>query len=165
MAPEAREEFLRAKTADADLRAEVLSLLGVTMPTGDILERPAMEWYHPEIASTEPVDTEPRLMVGELIAGRFAVEAFLGRGGMGEVYAAEDRELHERVALKLLHPQLANQPGFLDRFRREIRLARRIAHPNVARVFDLIQEPGHRHGDLYFYVLALLVGETLGARL
>lgn len=163
--PEEREEFLRAKTADAGLRAEVLSLLGVSMPTGDILERPAMEWYRPEIASTGPAETQPRLMAGELVAGRFAVQAFLGRGGMGEVYSAEDRELHERVALKLLYPQLADQPGFLDRFRREIRLARRIAHPNVARVFDLIQEPGHRNGDLYFYVLELLDGETLGARL
>ncbi len=165
VSPEEREEFLRAKTTDAELRSEVLSLLGVTMPPGDMLERPAMDWYRPDIASTEPAETEPRLMVGELIAGRFAVDAFLGRGGMGEVYAAEDRELHERVALKLLHPQLADQPGFLDRFRREIRLARRIAHPNVARVFDLIQEPGQRHGDLYFYVLELLDGETLGARL
>jgi eukaryotic-like serine/threonine-protein kinase len=84
---------------------------------------------------------------------------------MGEVYAAHDMELGERVALKLLHPHLAEQPSFLDRFRREIRLARRISHGNVARVFDLVQSRNHPLGELNFFVMELLDGETLAARL
>jgi tetratricopeptide (TPR) repeat protein len=84
---------------------------------------------------------------------------------MGEVYAADDIELSERVALKLLNPDLAALPKFLERFRREIRLARRISHPNVARVFDFVQDPGHPLGPLNFYIMELLDGETLGARI
>ncbi len=165
LAPEDRVAYLAEKTGDALLQAEVLSLLRVEMGGYDLLEKPAFEWYRPEILASGPNSHTQRLLEGEIVANRFEIEFFLGRGGMGEVYAASDRELHERVALKLLHPELAGQSSFLDRFRREIRLARRISHPNVARVFDLVTEPDHPLGHLHFYVLELLEGETLEARL
>ncbi|WP_031497834.1 serine/threonine-protein kinase [Bryobacter aggregatus] len=160
-----REAYLQARTQDSSLRAEVLSLLSVEMPSADLLEQSAMDWCQIDFASADEARIEPRLRVGEMLANRFHIAAFLGRGGMGEVYAAEDHELQERVALKLLHPELASQADFIARFRREIRLARRISSPNVAKVFDLVQEPDHHLGTLHFYVLELLEGETLGARL
>jgi tetratricopeptide (TPR) repeat protein len=73
---------------------------------------------------------------GALIAGRFRIVRFLGRGGMGEVYEAEDQELGGRVALKTLRREVAADAKALERFRREVRLARRVTHPNVCRVFD-----------------------------
>jgi eukaryotic-like serine/threonine-protein kinase len=71
---------------------------------------------------------------GARFAGRYRIENLLGRGGMGEVYRAFDEEVGDWVALKLL-PHAEGEA--LERFRREVRLARRIAHPNVARMFDL----------------------------
>jgi len=165
IAPAERDAYLRNRTADESVRSEILSLLAVEMPSGDLLEGAAFDCYQPGVGAQEHSATEPRLAIGEVVASRFHIESFLGRGGMGEVYKAEDRELGERVALKLLHPELASQAGFLDRFRREIRLARRISHPNVARVFDLVQEPAHQLGALHFYVLELLNGETLAQRI
>jgi serine/threonine protein kinase/tetratricopeptide (TPR) repeat protein len=160
-----RVDYVHRQTDDPDIRREVLSLLAVDPPSTDILERPALEWYLPEAASAPPSEPHPRLLCGDLLAGRFCVRAFLGRGGMGEVYAADDRELGETVALKLLRPDLSEEAGFVERFRREIRLARRISHPNVARVFDLVQDPTHSLGPLDLYVMELLDGQTLASRL
>jgi tetratricopeptide (TPR) repeat protein len=84
---------------------------------------------------------------------------------MAEVYCADDLELNERVALKVLDGTLATMGEFLERFRREIRLSRQIGHRNVARVYDLVQEPAHASGPLQFYALELLQGETLAAKL
>jgi len=169
---------LEERTDDLTLRAEVLSLLqAVEQGSASVLEKPAYEWL-PDFGASLAAPVRERLRPGDLLAVRFRIEGFLGRGGMAEVYAAEDRELGERVALKLLHADLANAPGgYVERFRREIRLARRIAHPNVARVYDLVVcEPpvqaqsdagGAKHagGALQFYVMELIEGETLAARL
>jgi tetratricopeptide (TPR) repeat protein len=163
--PAERTLYVHRQTDDPEVRQEVLSLLAVEPPSRDILERPAFEWYSPEEIPNELEEPLPRLLCGEVLAGRFYVKAFLGRGGMGEVYAADDLELGESVALKLLQPDLSTVPAFLERFRREIRLARRISHPNVARVFDLVQDPAHPLGPLHFYIMELLDGKTLGSRL
>jgi serine/threonine protein kinase/tetratricopeptide (TPR) repeat protein len=161
-----RAVYVHRQTDDPRVRREVLSLLAVETPSADILERSALEWYLPRATSNAAVEEPlPRLLSGEVIAGRFYVRAFLGRGGMGEVYAADDRELGESVALKLLRPEFSAEPAFVTRFRREIRLARRISHPNVARVFDLVQEPTHPLGPLHIYVMELLEGQTLALRL
>jgi len=84
----------------------------------------------------------------------------LGAGGMGNVYRAHDNELDEVVALKVLRPELASAPGALDRFRREVKLARRVTHPNVARVFDLGEVDGER-----ILTMELVEGESLAALL
>src|SRR5262249_56552300 len=91
----------------------------------------------------------------DLIAGRYRVLRFLAQGGMGEVYAAEDLELGVRVALKTIRADLAEGTGALERFKREIQLARKISHPNVCRVFDL-----GRDGATAFLTMQLLEGET-----
>jgi tetratricopeptide (TPR) repeat protein len=74
-------------------------------------------------------------------AGRYEVQRLLGSGGMGAVYLARDRELDEEVALKVLRPELCTDDR-LELFRREVRLARRVTHPNVARVHDIGEADG-----------------------
>ena len=68
----------------------------------------------------------------------------LGRGGMGEVYRADDLKLAQPVALKFLPEPLERDPARLERFLNEVRLSLRVTHPNVCRVFDIgqIEEPG-----------------------
>ncbi|MBI2838690.1 MAG: tetratricopeptide repeat protein [Acidobacteria bacterium] len=104
----------------------------------------------------------------ELVAGRYRIVRFIGEGGMAEVYEAVDEELHQRVALKVLHPDLAQEPRAADRLRREVLLARRVTHPNVCRVYDL----GHAMGGatesdqgVVFLTMEFLEGETLAQRL
>src|SRR5213595_3310513 len=75
--------------------------------------------------------------VGDVIAQRYDVRALLGQGGMGAVFRVHDRELDEEVALKVLHPALSLDGHALERFRREVKLARRVTHPNVARTYDM----------------------------
>jgi len=71
------------------------------------------------------------------IGGRYTLLGLLGAGGMGTVYRARDEELDEVIALKMLLPEFVDEPGMLERFRREVKLARRVTHTNVARVFDI----------------------------
>jgi serine/threonine-protein kinase len=73
-----------------------------------------------------------------LVAGRYRVISLLGRGGMGEVYRADDLSLGQCVALKFL-PEAVSDEQTLERFRNEVRIARRISHPNVCRVYDIGQ--------------------------
>src|SRR5580692_10816045 len=77
--------------------------------------------------------TPPRHVFG----GRYEILGLVGSGGMGTVYRARDAELDEVVALKLLRRELVDKPGMLDRFRQEVKLARRVTHRNVARTFDI----------------------------
>ncbi|HUI83355.1 MAG TPA: protein kinase [Candidatus Binatia bacterium] len=81
---------------------------------------------------------EGRFVPGMLVAGRYRIIALLGRGGMGEVYRADDLSLGQPVALKFL-PQAMTDEVTLERFRNEVRIARRISHPNVCRVYDIGQ--------------------------
>ena len=79
------------------------------------------------------------LREGMVFAGRYEIQAVIGRGGMGTVYRARDRHLEEIVALKLILPQLVPMGGILERFKHEIRLARQLSHPNIIKVYDLGQ--------------------------
>jgi serine/threonine protein kinase/tetratricopeptide (TPR) repeat protein len=82
--------------------------------------------------------------VGQTFADRYDVEALLGRGGMGSVYRVRDRAVDEQVALKLLDAAVAT-PEAIERFRREVRLARRVTHRNAARTYDLGEWQGQRY--------------------
>ena len=97
--------------------------------------------------------------IGNVLADRYELRAHLGSGGMGAVYRAFDRELDEDVALKLLRGDVAATDDALVRFRREVKLARRITHPCVARTFDLGVHPGMR-----FLTMELIEGQSLRAR-
>ena len=102
---------------------------------------------------------------GDLIAHRFRVARFIARGGMGEVFEAEDLELRERVALKTIRPEIAEDETVMERFRREIQIARKVTHPNVSRVFDLFHHEGPEVERIAFLTMELLLGESLGQRL
>ncbi|QDF06641.1 serine/threonine-protein kinase [Myxococcus xanthus] len=95
---------------------------------------------------------------GALFAGRYVLEELAGRGGMGAVYRARDTLVGDVVALKLLELGASPAPEWLERFRREVRLARRITHRHVARTFDL----GEHSGRLYL-TMEYVEGESLQA--
>ncbi len=95
-------------------------------------------------------------VAAKVIAGRYEVIGLLGVGGMGAVYKVLDRHLDEIVALKMLKREIADSPGIAERFRREVKLARRVTHPNVARTFDLGESDGER-----FLTMELIEGEAL----
>jgi serine/threonine-protein kinase len=89
--------------------------------------------------------------VGTVFAGRYEIQSVLGRGGMGIVYKAHDRDLDDLVAIKTLRGEvLSADPSLLDRFKQEIRLARRITHPNVLRTHDLGEANGLRFLSMEF---------------
>jgi serine/threonine protein kinase len=108
-----------------------------------------------------------RFPPGLLLAGRFRIVGFLGQGGMGDVYEAEDQELRERVALKTVRPAVLRVPGVIERFRREVQLARKVTHPNVCRLFDVFyHRPEAGSGEeVAFFTMELLAGETLDKKL
>ncbi len=101
-----------------------------------------------------------RPRVGGLFAGRYQIERPLGEGGMGTVYCAHDREVGERIALKLLHSGASMGATMVERFRREVRLARRVTHRNVARTYDLGE-----HDGLRFLTMEYIRGESLEDRI
>jgi serine/threonine-protein kinase len=96
----------------------------------------------------------------QVLARRYEIEALLGAGGMGTVYRARDLELDEVVALKVLRREVSEAPGILERFRREVKLARRVTHHHVARVFDIGEHEGEK-----FLTMELVDGEPLSSTL
>jgi serine/threonine protein kinase len=101
-----------------------------------------------------------RFLPGMLFGKRYRIVGLLGRGGMGEVYRADDLELGQTVALKLLPRSLAGDEGALALLRNEVRVAREIAHPNVCRVYDLGEVEGQ-----YFLSMEYVDGEDLASLL
>jgi len=130
----------------------------------ELREKAALEQYvasltmnmNPETAPTmiaKPSSStggaEPR--IGQLFAGRYEIQGVLGQGGMGVVYRAHDRDLDDVVAIKTLRGEaLSADPSLLDRFKQEIRLARRITHPNILRTHDLGESLGLRYLSMEF---------------
>ncbi|NVJ06284.1 protein kinase [Myxococcus sp. AM001] len=110
------------------------------------------------VLSPLPRPATPDVTERELFAGRYVLEELAGRGGMGAVYRARDTLVGDVVALKLLELGASPAPEWLERFRREVRLARRITHRHVARTFDL----GEHSGRLYL-TMEYVEGESLQA--
>jgi serine/threonine-protein kinase len=98
--------------------------------------------------------------VDVVLGGRYRLREELASGGMGTVWAAEDETLGRRVAVKILNEGLADDPRFIERFRREARAAAGLSHPNLAGVFDYGDE-----GSRPYIVMELVDGETLADRL
>ncbi|MFN8650711.1 MAG: protein kinase [Gemmatimonadales bacterium] len=96
------------------------------------------------------------LRPGSVLSGRYEIQKQLGAGGMGVVYRAFDKELQETVAIKILKPDLIGDANLLERFKQEIRLARRISHPNVVRTHDLGESEG-----LYYITMEFVEGTAL----
>jgi eukaryotic-like serine/threonine-protein kinase len=100
--------------------------------------------------------TVPELATGTLIDGRYKVLSRLGAGGMADVFLAEDQQLGRKVALKLLHRRFAEDPGFVERFRREAQSAAGLQHPNVVSVYDRGSYDG-----TYYIAMEYLPGRSL----
>jgi len=94
--------------------------------------------------------------VGDVFASRYEIERELARGGMADVYLATDRQLKRKVAVKVLFPEFARDPSFVERFRREAQNAASLNHPNIAAVYDWGQE----HGT-YYIVMEYVEGRSL----
>ncbi len=101
-----------------------------------------------------------RFLPGALIAERYRINSLLGRGGMGEVYRADDLTLGQSVALKFLPEAVVHDADVLARFRSEVRVARQVSHPNVCRVYDVGEVEGH-----FFLSMEYVDGEDLGSLL
>ncbi len=104
--------------------------------------------------------SEGRFVTGAILAGRYRIVSLLGRGGMGEVFKAEDLKLNQTVALKFLPEKTALDGGMLARFHNEVRIARQVAHPNVCRVYDIGEVEG-----LHFISMEFIDGEDLASLL
>jgi serine/threonine-protein kinase len=101
-----------------------------------------------------------RFASGAMMGGRYRIVAMLGKGGMGEVYRADDLTLEQPVALKFLPPAWSRNVEALARFRNEVRMARQVSHPNVCRVYDLVETGGQ-----CFLSMEYVDGEDLGSLL
>ncbi len=104
-------------------------------------------------ASRNPSSRTPaegRFVPGAVVAGRYRVVGLLGRGGMGEVYRADDLKLGQPVALKFLPRAVEGDPDRLERFVNEVRVARQVSHPNVCRVYDIGDVGGQHYLSMEF---------------
>ena len=176
----AREVFLRAVEiddsadraaylddacqGDVSLRRKVEALLAADEDPDSYLERPAAKF---DVAETQDSpgsgsnlsdssSHHGRFLPGTKVADRYRIVSLLGRGGMGEVYRADDLRLGQPVALKFLPPELAKDAKRLEYFHNEVRLARQISHPNVCRVYDIGDVDGQ-----YFISMEYIDGEDL----
>jgi len=133
----ALEEYVRSLSLNVGAEAETVMAgrVGATLAPG--------------AASGAARGSEPQ--VGQLFAARYDIQSVLGQGGMGIVYKAHDRDLDDVVAIKTLRGDaLSADPTLLDRFKQEIRLARRITHPNILRTHDLGETNGLRYLSMEF---------------
>jgi serine/threonine-protein kinase len=101
-----------------------------------------------------------RFEPGSLLGGRYRIVGRLGRGGMGEVYRADDLKLGQPVALKFLPPDVDRDPARLTQLHTEVRMARQVSHPNVCRVYDIDEVDGHT-----FLAMEYVDGEDLASLL
>ncbi len=123
---------IRCTKCDSDF-----NLVGATVTSGV-----ASGWSRPAQGVSNASVASPALQPGSVLGGRYEILQLLGEGGMGAVYKARDREVDRLVALKVIRPELANQPEVLRRFKQELILARQITHKNVIRIFDLGEADG-----------------------
>lgn len=153
--PEERSLFIsQACLGDEELRSEVESLIASHEQSGSFIDQPAFEaaasWLANERAELNP---------GQVIA-TYEVISFLSRGGMGEVYLAEDKRLGRKIALKLLPASFTTDEDRLRRFEQEARAASALNHPNIITIFE-IREAGGSH----IIATEFVEGETLRHRL
>lgn len=160
--PASRSDFLAERCTDAYVRAEVERLLVEHDQAGAFLSTPPLNF--PSL----PDPSTRGLAEGYVLAKRFRILRFVAGGGMGEVYEAEDQELHERVAIKTIRSEILAQPNAVARFKREVHLARQVTHPNVCRIYDLFRHecgPGNQAPEIVFISMELLRGKSLSERL
>src|SRR5262249_42099977 len=117
------------------------------------MERSLMStrWFSaPNLAGSSKTPTS-LINLTAALEGRYQVLSELGRGGMGIVYQAYDKQLKEQVAIKLLSPLLSTDPEALERLTREVSMARRVTHPNVIRIHDLSEVNGLHYVSMEYF--------------
>jgi hypothetical protein len=152
-----REAYVAATSGgDVELRARVAALLAADVEASGFLASPTA----PDSSAPARDDSALFERLQRAVSGRYSLQRELGRGGMGIVFLARDVALDRPVAIKLLPPELANQLDYRARFLREAKTAAGLSHPNIVPI-HLVEE----HGDLVFFVMAVVDGESLGDRL
>jgi predicted ATPase/serine/threonine protein kinase len=150
---ENRAAFLSGACAgDPELRREVESLVAAHDQAGDFVARPPTDVVANWLVRRE----EPEAISGRI--GAYEVVSLLGRGGMGEVYLANDTRLGRKVAVKLLRPALTSNADAVRRFEQEARAASSLNHPNIVTIYEI--------GDLAerrFLAMEFVQGESLAA--
>lgn len=157
LAPESRTAFLaEACAGNASLHQEVLALLAANDNAGSFIEKP------PATAIGELMTDNPE-QTGKLegqTLGHYQILSLIGKGGMGEVYLAQDTRLGRKLALKLLPKSFTQDSDRVRRFQQEARTASALNHPNIITVYDIGQFDG-----LYFIATEFIEGETMRALL
>ncbi len=158
--PAAQESFVRdACGADAEVLQSVLKLLHSHHRASGDLSQPLFP-----AAISEQADRMPRFLPSMVVGRRFQIIRLIARGGIGDIYEAEDEQLGLRVALKTIRPDIARDQRVLNLFKNEIQMARRVTHPNVCRIYDLAEHSESAGGSdavTIFFTMELLAGETL----
>jgi eukaryotic-like serine/threonine-protein kinase len=169
--PESRAAFLDQACREAPkLRRLVEELLLDNERLGSFLGKPAFGQPNEapssgfeSLAQTAFLESSERFQPGQIIASRFLVVRFIARGGMGEVYEVRDQFLQgDRVALKLIRPEIAADSSNLRRFEREVILARKVVHPNLCPIYEIFRCQ-HPVPPFLFLTMKLLQGPTLEA--
>jgi eukaryotic-like serine/threonine-protein kinase len=155
--PSGREAFLNERCAeDRELLIKIQKLLAAT-EKNDSSQFLEDSLFERGLVILDSSDFSP--LIGEKIA-RYTILKLIGKGGMGEVFLAEDERLNRKVALKILPVYLHQPPEITRRFQREARLASQISHQNVAHIYDI----GEDGGRIYI-AMEYIEGESLRARL
>ncbi len=169
--PQDRAAFLdKACSGDRELRREVEKMLRIDeqatefIPT-DVFNAAARlitepnETHRPSSSTSDSID-DARFIPGDVLSDRYRIVGLLGRGGMGEVYRADDLKLKQAVALKFLPASLSANGATLARFYKEVSVARQISHRHVCRVYDI----GEYRGE-HFISMEFVRGEELSSLL
>lgn len=153
-----RAAFLDARCADdAELRAEVESLLAAHNQSESFIETPALN-VAARLLNDDDANGAGCCTVGQIV-GRYKIRSMIGRGGMGEVYLAEDSELERLVALKVLPVEIAGDTERIRRFVQEAKSASALNHPNILTIHEIGQL-----GDSPYIASEYIAGETLRER-
>jgi len=158
---EAREiELASCSADDPELRTEVERLLWLDREADNFLVEPVFR-----LLAEVDADSAAVLAPGDSVASRFTVVGLIGRGGMGDVYEARDELLNETVAIKVLRESGQSPVSLAERLRQEVQMARRISHPCIGRVHDVVVHEAADGRRLIALTMALVRGETLAQRL
>ena len=163
-----RESFVSNRCGgDFELAHQVHRLLIADRESGNFLTPVAF----PNASLLAAPAPSRLLFENDVLCNRFKVLSYLGEGGMGQVYKALDLELQHEIAVKAIRPDIADIPGVLSRFRREVNATRKVTHPNVCRTFDLEthspseQEKNRFTNPVTFLTMELLAGETVAEKI